>query len=166
MNAAKEIKLEKSGLERICDVLSVAGLAGFVILMLTQWQQLPATIPIHFNLAGEADGWGSKSTLLILPGVALFIYILMSVLGGSSKNINYPVRITPENAERQYRLARHLLAVMKTAVILGLLGLTWLIVQAVSSASTHLGSWPVFLFVGGIFAVVIGYMFIAFKNKT
>ncbi|NUO02328.1 MAG: DUF1648 domain-containing protein [Saprospiraceae bacterium] len=164
MEKKPDINLEKSSLERVCEVLSLGGLAFFVILIGVTWGKLPATIPIHFDLAGKADGWGSKATILILPGIALFIYATMTLAGRSPKNINYPVRITPENAERQYRLARHLLAVMKAAVVWGLLGLTWLIIFTAQSPTPDLGSWPAFVLVGAVFAILAGYLVRALKK--
>jgi len=158
------VNLKKSGFERVCDFLALAGLALFIIMIAAYWSKLPATIPIHFNLAGEADGWGGKATILVLPGIALFIYVAMTLAGLSSKHINYPVRITPENAERQYRLARHLLAVMKVTVIWGLLGLTWLILRTALSEGTQLGSWPAFVLVGSVFAIIGGYFVMALKK--
>ncbi|MDZ4679143.1 MAG: DUF1648 domain-containing protein [Saprospiraceae bacterium] len=159
-----KVNLEKSGLERACDILALTGLVLFVVLIAIYWSKLPATIPIHFNLGGEADGWGRKATILVLPGIALFIYVTMTLAIQSSKDINYPVRITPENAERQYRLVRHLLAVMKVAVIWGLLGMTWLILQTALSEGAQLGSWPAFVLVGSVFAILGGYFVAAFKK--
>lgn len=164
MKESANINLEKSVLERICDALALIGLALFIVLIAAYWSKLPDTIPIHFNLAGKADGWGRKATILVLPGIALFIYVTMTLVIQSSKNINYPVPITPENAERQYRLARHLLAVMKTAVVWGLLGLTWLILRTALSEGAQLGSWPAFVLVGSVFAIIGGYFVLALKK--
>ncbi len=164
MKDSANINLKKSVLERICDTLALTGLALFIILIAGYWSKLPDTIPIHFNLSGEADGWGSKATILVLPVIALFIYVTMTLAIQSSKNINYPVRITPENAERQYRLARHLIAVMKAAVVWGLLGLTWLILRTALSEGAELGSWPAFVLVGSVFAIIGGYFVLALKK--
>jgi|APTNR8051073442_1049403.scaffolds.fasta_scaffold00661_7 uncharacterized membrane protein len=158
------VESEKTNLERVCEILALTGLALFILLIAAYWSKLPANIPIHFNLAGKADGWGSKATILVLPGIALFIYATMTLASQFSKHINYPVRITPENAERQYRLARHLLAVMKVAVIWGLLGLTWLILRTALSEGAQLGSWPAFVLVGSVFAIIGGYFVLALKK--
>lgn len=41
---------------------------------------LPETVPTHWNLQGEIDGWGSKSMLWILPFATGFLgYVLMSL---------------------------------------------------------------------------------------
>lgn len=46
------------------------------------YPNLPNTIPTHFNLYGEADQWGSKESIFLLPiilgGVSLFVYLLIS----------------------------------------------------------------------------------------
>ena len=42
------------------------------------WPSAPAQIPIHWNIAGQIDGYGSKFTgLLLLPIVALAGYALI-----------------------------------------------------------------------------------------
>ena len=159
------VNVGKSDLEKICDALALAGLVLFLIVTTIYWSKLPDTIPIHFDLKGNADGWGSKATIWLLPCIALFIYATMTLAAGlSPKHINYPVRITPENAERQYRLARNLLATMKTAAIWGLLGLTWLIFGAALSPTPELGSWPALVFVGSIFAIIVGYFVVALRK--
>lgn len=159
------VNVGKSAFEKICDALALSGLVLFLIVTTIYWSKLPDTIPIHFDLKGNADGWGSKATIWVLPGIALFIYATMTLAAGlSPKYINYPVRITPENAERQYRLARHLLATMKAVAVWGLLVLTWLIFGAALSPTPELGSWPALVFVGAIFAIVGGYFVVALRK--
>ena len=50
-------------------ILSVLSLAGQFILL----PKMPDTIPIHWNAAGEIDGYGSKYVSLILAAVPLLI---------------------------------------------------------------------------------------------
>ena len=69
------------------------------------FRTLPEEIPIHFNGLGEADGWGHRNTLWLLPAVALFTTVV--VIGAPLRApdlINYPVKITPENKQRQWDL--------------------------------------------------------------
>ena len=46
------------------------------------YDSLPATIPIHFNYKGEADGFGGKDSIFLGPGilgaVGLFTFFLLS----------------------------------------------------------------------------------------
>jgi uncharacterized membrane protein len=43
---------------------------------------LPAKIPMHFNLNGEVDGWGSRESIYLLPSImgltSIFVYFIMA----------------------------------------------------------------------------------------
>jgi uncharacterized membrane protein len=56
-------------------------LAAPFVYLYTFYASLPATIPTHFNIKGEADGFGAKSMAFFGPIfigiVSLFTYILM-----------------------------------------------------------------------------------------
>lgn len=43
---------------------------------------LPNKIPMHFNLNGEVDGWGSKESIYLLPTImgltSIFVYLMMA----------------------------------------------------------------------------------------
>jgi len=43
---------------------------------------LPNKIPMHFNINGEVDGWGSKESIYLLPSImgltSIFVYFLMA----------------------------------------------------------------------------------------
>lgn len=42
------------------------------------WNDLPARVPTHFNVDGQADNWSPRSLLLFIPaGIGLAIYLLM-----------------------------------------------------------------------------------------
>jgi uncharacterized membrane protein len=45
------------------------------------WNELPAEVPIHWNLEGEIDGYGKKGTLVLVPiMLPLLIYIMLSII--------------------------------------------------------------------------------------
>ena len=63
---------------------------------------MPESIPIHFGLNGEPDGWGNKNTIFLLPAIGWVIFGIMLVIvyvPGISK-YNYPLRVKPENKEK------------------------------------------------------------------
>lgn len=90
---------------------SLLGLAGLFVLVaaaawiLTRWHMLPSEVPMHFDDAGEPDGFGPKYTLLIIPGIALVLWAGLGVLTRFPHRFNYLFRITEQNAERQYGIA-------------------------------------------------------------
>lgn len=72
---------------------------------------LPEVVPIHFNIYGEPDGYGSRCLLLITPVTGFLLYALIKWSGKFREYFNYPVKITPENRQMQeglvYRLIYH-----------------------------------------------------------
>ncbi|HOY07677.1 MAG TPA: DUF1648 domain-containing protein [Saprospiraceae bacterium] len=86
------------------------------VLLLTAWglawryhQTLPETIPIHFNFAGEADGYGEKGHIFALPAISTIVAIILALLSQIPHQFNYLAAITEANAEKQYRGGRMLL---------------------------------------------------------
>lgn len=68
---------------------------------------LPNTIPTHFNLKGEADGFGSKTNLWALPILSLGTFYALWLLTIRMKpwNYNYPTKVTEKNAPALYALS-------------------------------------------------------------
>jgi uncharacterized membrane protein len=54
-------------------------LLPFIYLAIV-WTELPEIVPIHWNAAGEIDGWGAKSTLLVIPFVLPFLVYIIFLL--------------------------------------------------------------------------------------
>ena len=102
--------------------LVVVELAGAIailvsILLIVQfWEVLPDRIPIHFGFSGLADAWGDKVTIWILPAVATVIFGVLTAVSRYPHTFKYPVRITQENARRQYLVGRSLLVWLKAEV--------------------------------------------------
>lgn len=43
---------------------------------LASYPRLPERIPVHFGLSGEADGWGGRWMIFLMPSVATLIVAL------------------------------------------------------------------------------------------
>jgi uncharacterized membrane protein len=60
-------------------ILWIFILLPFIYLLII-WDKLPETVPTHFNVKGEADGWSNKSMLLYLPcmlGIGIYLLLLL-----------------------------------------------------------------------------------------
>lgn len=99
------IKVKKDKIDWILDSVTIIGFIFIWIYIVFHFTKLPDTIPTHFNLKGDVDGYGSKYTLWILPSVNTFLFILFRIMFKYPHKFNYIVKITTENAEKQYRLA-------------------------------------------------------------
>lgn len=105
MSARPRIKPESTPTDRLLDATTVAILIIMWAMVVFSYNSLPDTIAIHFNAAGEANGYGSKATMFIFPAVGTATIALLFVMNMFPHTFNYPVTITEENAARQYGLA-------------------------------------------------------------
>ncbi|MBW7475453.1 DUF1648 domain-containing protein [Paenibacillus oenotherae] len=135
------LSLPRTRLEQLHDILSVVVLAFSIIYFILNWSDLPQTVPIHYNGRGEADGWGSKATLLILPLLSLILFIGLSILSKYPHKFNYPFKINAENAPHQYQTAKLLLSWMKVELVLLFGYLQWSIIQNALGHSAGIGVW-------------------------
>jgi len=129
----------------------VANLAAWVALgllwALTVWYliQLPATIPVHFNGAGEPDRYGEKGSLAVLSLMATALFAALTAItnavGKHPHTLNYPVRITPANALGQYRGAIRLARSLRIGVVLVFLQQLYQTAQVAAGQAQGLGAW-------------------------
>ena len=90
---------------------------GFTAYALWGPNALPARIPTHFDLTGQADGFGTPRMLLLLPLIAIFLYVFISLVSRRPAAFNYPARITTQNKSRLQRLAVEMIAFLKAEVL-------------------------------------------------
>lgn len=151
--------------DMLIEVLALSTLVLLFILVFVYYNKLPDVIPTHFNAEGKADNYGNKISVIILPLVALFINLLFSVLTFIPHVINYSVKITEENAVRQYTLVARLLRLFKCLINILFLYISYTTIQAAFNKEVMLGKYflPFILFF--TIAPTITYIFISYKKK-
>jgi uncharacterized membrane protein len=159
------LKLEKRTLDWVLEFLNGITLVFLLIYPLIYFLEIPDTIPNHFNIQGEPDGYGSKNGIWILPGMGVFLYLLLGLFRNIPQVLNIPVEITPENAELQYRLVTRMLNWLSLLILLISSILVYKQIQAGFENSMRLGYVFPVLLGGGLFGILGGYIFLAFKNK-
>jgi uncharacterized membrane protein len=159
------IKLKLSSHDRIIEFLGISFLIILIAIPLLCYNQLPEKLPTHFNAAGEPDGYGGKTSLFLLPATGFFMYILLTVLAAFPHIYNYPVSITPENAEVQYRLATRLMRILKTVILILFSFISWMSVRTATGNAAGLGKMFLPVFIILTFGVVIIYLYQALNNK-
>ena len=50
------------------------------LMILAVYSKLPAEVPLHWNIHGEIDRYGSKNELFLLAGLNIFLGVFMSVM--------------------------------------------------------------------------------------
>lgn len=137
------------------------GIAGYY------YPKLPERIPIHFGINGEADGWGEPITIFLLPGINFAIYLILELITRYTppSTWNYPVKITEENKQIQYLLARRLLVTINLVITAGFTFLTWVIARSAIAGVSNLGAGFLLVFLAALFGAIIYYMVQANKYK-
>lgn len=118
METRPKIKLTPTRLDNKLELTGTIFLVVLWALTIYTFLKLPTTIPIHFNASGQPDDHGNKLTLLILPILATIIYLGMTQLNKFPHIFNYMIKITVENAEKQYTIATRMLRFLKLAILI------------------------------------------------
>lgn len=100
------IKVSNTNFDKFLITLSTIILILQWIYVVKAMYTLPNIIPTHFGFSGIPDSFGSKFTLLALPIILTIFYISFCLISKIPQFYNYPVEITKENAERQYKNSR------------------------------------------------------------
>lgn len=102
-----KIEIKPSSRDRNLLLLGWILVALNLLLVFSFYNDLPDTIAIHFNLKGEADGYGNKNTIWMLPILNIVLYYGMTVIITKVKPwyYNYPTKVTPQNAPKLYASA-------------------------------------------------------------
>jgi uncharacterized membrane protein len=154
----------KSNLQYTMDRLALVALIGFLVYFLIYWPDLPETVPVHFDGAGNPNSYGHKATLLLLPLISLVQFFLLTYINKKPYIFNYPVKITEENAERQYTLARNMISGLNAAIIVGLFYLSWETLALIRGESEGLGPWTIPLFLVITFLPIVVYLVQAMRK--
>lgn len=159
------IKIGLTSTDWLIEFLGLSFLVVLILLPIIYFGDLPGKIPTHFKGSGMPDGYGSKSTLLLFPAIGFILYFLLTIISLYPHIFNFPVKITPQNAEVQYRLAIRLLRVLKTLILMMFAFICYQTIRTAMGITTGLGKvfLPVFLLL--TFGVVVLYFVQSMNNR-
>ncbi len=135
------LDLPKTATEIWLDVAAWLFVAIGLALAFGYYSDLPEQIPTHFGPSGEADKFGSKNTIFFIPVLSLALVAGFIFLMRFPHKFNYLNKITPENAEFEYRRMRIGLRTVNVLTSLLFLVITWDILQAASGEAKGLSLW-------------------------
>lgn len=141
------------------------GLLIGIYLVIQAWPNLPTTIPIHFDAAGNADGFGSKGMIWLLPAIGVVMVPAMLFLRRFPWLSNVPFEITEENAAYQYGLIVRLLSLLACFVSLLFLLLVYDTISIAFGGSSLLGWLFMPIFLTGIMGPIIWYFIAALRGQ-
>ncbi len=161
-----KIKLKLTKTDKIIEGISTLGIITLLILPCYYYDQLPESIPTHFNGSGQADAFGDRSTVFLIPVFALISYISLTALSRFPHIFNYPTEITEENAAEQYAKATSLVRILNLIVIFVMGYITLQTIQTALGNSEGLGSMFLICFIIIMQIPVFYFVFSRKKNKT
>jgi uncharacterized membrane protein len=87
-------------------------------MVAVHWQQFPDRVPTHFSFSGKPNGWRGKGLLLILPGIAAAIWLVMTLAQRYQRLINIPFTVDRDSLEVQSVLRSMMIAGKTTMALL------------------------------------------------
>lgn len=121
----------------VLEVVALSTIVATASIAVLSWRVLPETVPIHFNLVGQPDGFGPKYTLLLIPALMLVMYTAFSALARFPQLSKRADRTEVQNA-RYFQLTRSLMSWMKAELGVLFLYIQWSIVATASGAAIGL----------------------------
>ncbi|MFC0014135.1 MULTISPECIES: DUF1648 domain-containing protein [Allobacillus] len=154
-----KLDIPKTASENFWDIIGYTAFLGSLVFLGLVFGDLPDEVPAHYNASGEVDRWGSKFELFILPGIGLFILLLMQILERHPETHNYPQRINETNAQEFYLNSRKMINLIKN---LCLVIFSLILIESVSIAMEWIeGSGPwlfILLTISAFVPIVIGLL--------
>jgi len=105
-------------MRKITNLLSLLLIMGYVIFLIIGWGSFPDEVPSHFNAAGVADEFGTKSSLLIEPAVMLGLFLLLAIVECFPNLWNLPIQVSQEDTPAVLNICYVLFGIVKITMIL------------------------------------------------
>ena len=105
-------------MRKITNILSLLLIMGYVIFLIIGWGSFPDEVPSHFNAAGVADEFGTKSSLLIEPAVMLGLFLLLAIVECFPNLWSLPIQVSQEDSPAVLNICYALFGIVKITMIL------------------------------------------------
>lgn len=164
-----KLELPRTRMQKVANIVGYGVFIIGIIYSIINLATLPQEVPIHFNIAGEVDGWGSKYILLLLPFIGIVTLLALEALEKRPHVHNYTsTNINENNVYQHYELSIRTCNLVKngTLVFLGLLQIE--IVQSAKQASFTFGNFLLGILVVLLVLPIIWHItsLIKLKNNT
>lgn len=166
MKNRHKIVLSLSRIDKWLELIGWISLVGIWVYTLMNYSKLPDQIPIHFNLAGEADRFGNSIGILLLPLVATVLFIGMGIVNKYPHKFNYPTIITPHNAVYQYTIATRMIRSLKLSIVLIFGLIVYETIKYTQGDIDGLGTWSLPLILILIFAPVVYFLVLGARRDS
>ena len=159
------MKHRRTPFDLILEALALGGLVAGGGLILASWNNLPDTIPTHFDLTGSPNSWGASWWLFVLSGAGVASFVLLIFLTRIAHYFEFPWSAMGEVARNQQRYAIRLLQTLNILLQWLLASIAWISVRAATAPGYSVPGWlfPLFLFL--IFTAIGCYLDVARPHR-
>jgi hypothetical protein len=156
------MKFNKKSLPSIPESMLIFLLIGLTVFLVVISESV---VPVHYNIFGKPDGFGSRYILLLVPGLGLALFAFIKWMKQFTGYFNYAVKITDENRAEQETLALKMLDTycLITLIIFNLV-ILHLIYNTLSGKTSGMWIWGLVFFVSYLFPIPI-YLRKAYRLK-
>jgi uncharacterized membrane protein len=145
-------------LRKALAVVALAALAGLwtiTVQAICGAHPLPARIATHFDAAGQVNGWGEPRMLWLLPIIATFVVVLMTLVSFYPQSFNYPMRVTPANRPRLQAVTLSMIAYLRAELVCLFLWIQYEIIRSARQGRSSLSPWFLPVVIAIVFATII-----------
>ncbi|MDW0108819.1 DUF1648 domain-containing protein [Sporosarcina aquimarina] len=155
-NLPPRVETQPTKLDRLSDVVGIGVFIASVVYIILKWSSLPDEVPIHFNAAGEADGYGSPYVMLLLTAIGAGLWALLQFLERHPEWHNYPRRLNETNAKEFYQSSRTLLNRIKNLSLILFAFLNWETIRVALGDTNSLSKFGMY----GVFILIFGVLIV------
>lgn len=163
MQDRPKLKVSLTAADKFYEVLCAAALAALWGVAVYSYANAPDVVPTHFNFAGEADAFGDKQTVFIMPVIGTFLFTVLTLLNNYPYIFNYPVKITPQNALQQYTHATRMIRHLRLAIMLLFIIIESYTYAAATGRAGDFGDWLLPVAAGLVFIPLLWYLVKVFR---
>lgn len=113
----KNIFMEMNKKERIVEFFGFCVFLAMLIYLFATYGNISAKIANHFMFWEKPGALDDKASLLYIPAVTVFIYLILNAIGNSPQHFKYPITITNRNRDHYYGLAKNLIRYVKVEIV-------------------------------------------------
>jgi uncharacterized membrane protein len=142
-------KITFESFDIIIECISITLLLLMWLYVISEYSQMPEIVASHFNTKGEADEFGNKITIWLIPSIATALYLLLFIISRFPHLHNYMVNITEENAYKNYKFSARMLRIVNLFITSIMMYVAYLIIETAKGVQITLGN--------SLFPIIIGF---------
>lgn len=165
MEERPKLKIKLTNTDTIFEFVGWILIVFVWSLAIKNYSNLPNSIPTHYNAVGQADGFGGKVSIFLIPLVATVLFVGLTIINKFPHVFKYPTSITKDNALKQYTNATRLVRYLKCILVFIFGLITYQTIRRAEGQTYGLGLWFLPMILGLIFIPLIYFIFRSIKSK-